>query len=317
MKKIVIITGVAGMIGSCLLEKYIKKKYTIIGIDNFTLGKKKFIKNFFKKNFFFLNIDLSKEKIAKKIKKIVKNNILSEIWLMAANSDINLGRKNKDVDLDNTFLTTYNTLNNLSELVNTKTKIIFASSSAIYGEIKNKITEDTLSLGARSNYGAMKLASESYVSYFSHTHNVFSFIFRFPNVVGKNLTHGVIYDLYKKLRTHSKYLDILGNGHQQKPYSYDSEIIDCMIYVKEKKFKKKINTFNIGTDDKGIKVKEIVKILLKKFKSNKIPRYEKNPRGWLGDIPKYRYSTYKINSLGFKFKLNSRESVKLAIDNLS
>jgi len=317
MKKIVIITGVAGMIGSCLLEKYIKKKYIIIGIDNFTLGKKKFIKNLFNKNFFFFNIDLSKKKTTKKIKELIKNNILSEIWLLAANSDINLGIKNTDVDLNNTFLTTFNTLNNLSDVVNKKTKIIFASSSAIYGEINKKITEKTESLGARSNYGAMKLASESYISFFSHTHNVSSFIFRFPNVVGQNLTHGVIYDLYKKLRTRSKYLNILGDGHQQKPYSYANEIIDCMIYTIDKKFKKKINIFNIGTDDKGIKVNEIVRMLLNKFNSNKIPRYEKNSRGWPGDIPKYQYSTSKINSLGFNFKLNSREAVKLAIDNLT
>ena len=90
-----------------------------------------------------------------------------------------------------------------------------------------------------------------------------------------------------------------------------------MIYTIDKKFKKKINIFNIGTDDKGIKVNEIVRMLLNKFNSNKIPRYEKNSRGWPGDIPKYQYSTSKINSLGFNFKLNSREAVKLAIDNLT
>ena len=42
-----------------------------------------------------------------------------------------------------------------------------------------------------SYYGAMKLASEAFISAFSFNNNIKSFIFRFPNVVGKNLTHGV------------------------------------------------------------------------------------------------------------------------------
>ena len=44
-KKIILITGAAGMMGSELIEKLINDNYLIIGIDNFRLGKKKFIKN--------------------------------------------------------------------------------------------------------------------------------------------------------------------------------------------------------------------------------------------------------------------------------
>ena len=60
MKDLVIITGVAGMVGSNLLEKIIKKKsQIIIGIDNYKLGKKVNIQRYLNsKNFFFFNIDL-------------------------------------------------------------------------------------------------------------------------------------------------------------------------------------------------------------------------------------------------------------------
>ena len=50
--------------------------------------------------------------------------------------------------------------------------------------------------------------------------------FRFPNVVGKNLTHGIIYDFLKKLK--NNVFQVLGNGNQQKPYSYSKEIIDAI-----------------------------------------------------------------------------------------
>jgi UDP-glucose 4-epimerase len=317
MKKAIIITGVSGMIGSALLRRCLKKKTIVIGIDNFTLGKKKFIEEFLSnKNFLFFNHDLSKEKAPNKINIIVKKYNVSEIWMLAANSDINLGIKNPNIDLKNTFLTTFNTLNNFRTSINSKTKIIFSSSSAVYGEINKKINEKTTSLGARSNYGAMKQSAENYISYFSHALEANSYIFRFPNVVGKNLTHGVIYDLHKKLLKPSKFLNVLGNGEQQKPYSNVEEIIDCMMFVKNKKFNNKINFFNIGTSDKGMKVKDIANILLKQSGLKKIISYEKNIRGWAGDVPKYQYSTSKINKLGFVFKLSSKEAVQLAIKNL-
>ena len=51
--KIILITGVAGMLGSELIEKVLKKNI-VIGLDNFELGKKKFIKQYFKKKKFLL-----------------------------------------------------------------------------------------------------------------------------------------------------------------------------------------------------------------------------------------------------------------------
>ena len=44
MKKIIIITGAAGMVGSNLIDKYINKDVIIIAIDNLKLGKFKFLK---------------------------------------------------------------------------------------------------------------------------------------------------------------------------------------------------------------------------------------------------------------------------------
>ena len=44
MKKLIFITGVAGMVGSNLLGKYINTDNLIIGIDSLVLGKKSFLR---------------------------------------------------------------------------------------------------------------------------------------------------------------------------------------------------------------------------------------------------------------------------------
>ena len=43
-----------------------------------------------------------------------------------------------------------------------------------------------------------------------YKHKIKSLLFRFPNVVGKNLTHGVIYDLTKKILSQKNFLQVFG-----------------------------------------------------------------------------------------------------------
>ena len=62
-KKKILITGCAGFIGSNLLDALLKKNFEIIGIDNFSTGKKKFIKkNLNNKSFKFYNFNLINKK---------------------------------------------------------------------------------------------------------------------------------------------------------------------------------------------------------------------------------------------------------------
>ena len=74
--------------------------------------------------------------------------------------------------------------------------------------------------------------------------------------------------------------------------------------------------FNIGSNDDGVKVKDIVRKIKKKLKSQKKIKFQKQKVGWKGDVVKYKYSTKKINNLGFKFKLNSQEAINKTINNI-
>lgn len=89
--KNIIITGVAGMIGSNLLNFFLKKNYTVYGIDckKYILVNK--IKNIKSKNFKYLDYDLSYEKNIKNILILLKKNKFESIWHLAANSDIQIG----------------------------------------------------------------------------------------------------------------------------------------------------------------------------------------------------------------------------------
>ena len=136
-KKLYIITGIAGLLGSTLLPKILLKKNSIVvGIDNLKLGKIKFIKKFLnKKNFFFFKANLDKRIKSLKFKQILAQNHLEEIWHLAANSDIPSGINNPRIDYRDTFLSTFNILNFVKPFLNSNSKVIFSSTSAIYGNI--------------------------------------------------------------------------------------------------------------------------------------------------------------------------------------
>lgn len=308
--KVSLITGVAGTIGSNLAKFLINKNHIVIGLDNLSLGKLSNIKSLrYNKYFFFYKVDVSKENELKKIEKKISK--IDYIWLLSANSDIRSGIKNFHVDLKNTFMTTYISLNFLKDKLKKKSQIIFSSSSAVYGKLNKKISENDKIFFPISNYGESKLISEIFIRNFAKKNNLKYLILRFPNVVGKPFTHGVIFDLANKIKKNT-FLQVLGNGYQQKPYAHVSEIVNCMYFLINKKNTKK--EYLLGPTGNGTTVREIVNHLKNYFNvKNKKVVYQKKKIGWKGDVPKYNYNTNKLKKEGFKFKYSSLDAVKISI----
>ena len=306
----VLVTGAAGFIGSRLCKELLKDKKKVIGIDNFLLGTKQNIKNItsINKDYFeFIEHDLSDEsQISNLIEKLKKIGKIDEVWHMAANSDIRAYEDGFEKDFRNTFLTTVNT-GRILESINTK-KLIFASSSAIFGTVSSPIKEKHGPILPESYYGAMKVASEAYISsittYFLNNY----LIFRFPNVVGKNVTHGIVFDFIKKLKNNPEELKVLGNGSQKKPYLYIDDLIDGMKFISNKNYKNGI--YNLTPLDDGITVKEIAEIAIEVLSPDSKPRYEDTPIGWSGDVPYYSYDSKKMLETGWKPKYSSRDAIK-------
>lgn len=304
-----IITGAAGFIGSELTKNLLSKNYRVIGIDNFLLGTRdniELIKNI-NGDFQFIEYNLSAYNNLQDLLTNLKNYSEIEcIWHLAANSDIRGSSNALLTDLENTFFSTISA-GVLSEELNIK-EIVFSSSSAVLGTVDKKIEENHGPLLPESYYGAMKSASESYISaiktYFLKKYT----IFRFPNVIGKNTTHGIVFDFKNKLTLKPKYLNVLGDGNQKKPYLYIDDLIDGMLFLKNLESDNRI--FNLSPLDSGITVKEIAEIAIKTLSPDTIATYENKPNGWPGDVVKYEYSLDKMLSTDWKPKYSSKEAIQ-------
>lgn len=311
MKKL-IVTGGAGFIGSHLVDLLLAKGNKIVCVDNLYLGGKKNIEhNLSNKNFTFCKFDILN---FTKLNDLFKQERFDTVFHLVANSDIKQSVSDTSLDLKLNFMTTYNVLEAMR--INKVRDIVFASTSAIFGETDKLIIEDRGPLIPISFYGSSKLAAEAYISGYVHNFGLKAWIIRFPNVVGARATHGVLFDFFNKLKRNNQELVVLGDGRQEKPYVYIKDLVDGIVFVWENA-KKNYNYYNLGSNT-TTRVSKIVEILLDELGligKTKI-KYTGGDRGWIGDVPKFKYSLVKAKRLGWKARYNSDQAVQLAARNL-
>ncbi len=299
----ILVTGGAGFIGSYVVDKFIDKGEEVIVIDNLSSGV-----NYLNKNAHFYKVDLTNKE---KIKDVFKHYKFEEVWHIAANPDVRIGSKDPDKIYKNNILATYNLLEVMRE--EKVSRIIFTSTSTVYGEAKVIPTPEDYPTVPISIYGASKLACEALISSYCHTFDMNAWIYRFANVIGKRSNHGVIYDFIVKLKNNPNELEILGNGEQNKSYIYISDCIDAMFFGL--KVDEGVNIFNIGSEDQ-IKVKRIAEIVCEEMGLSPKFKFTGGERGWKGDVPVMLLSIEKLKSIGWKPKYNSEKAVRLATRDL-
>ena len=303
----ILVTGGAGFIGSHLCDVLIADGHNVTVVDNLVLGKVENIEHLINNpNFRFFKEDLNN---GHAMNMIFMDGEFDMVYHLAANSDIQKGGKDPMVDYQLTFNTTFNVLQMMKKYE--IKKFFFASTSAIYGETYDVLNEDYGPLKPVSNYGAGKLASEAFISAFASTYHIQTWITRFPNVVGERFTHGVIYDFIHKLQKNPNELEVLGNGEQCKPYVYVKDLVAGIQFVINNS-NEPYNVYMLGSDTRT-KVKEIAAMVIEEMGLNASIRYTGGDRGWVGDVPEFRYDLTKVNNLGWKASYDSNGAVRKAI----
>ncbi|KYK33779.1 MAG: UDP-glucose 4-epimerase [Thermoplasmatales archaeon SG8-52-3] len=301
------VTGGAGFIGSHLVDKLLKRGDFVTSYDNLSSGNKEFFKHH-KKNdkFRFVEADLLN---LKQVEKEMKDHDV--VFHIAANPFVRLGETQTKLDLEQGPIVSYNILESMR--INDIKKIVFSSSSVVYGETPGiEIPENYGPTLPISLYGAGKLGAEGLISAFCGTFDFQAWIYRFANVVGIRGTHGVIIDFIAKLKKNPKELEILGDGRQQKPYLHVSDIVDGIIFGFENS-NDQLNLFNLGCES-NTTVTRIAELVVDEMNLRDVEfKYTGGIRGWAGDVPRFQLDINKIKKLGWKESNTSDEAVRKAI----
>ncbi len=280
------ILGGAGFIGTNLAILLSQEGHEISVIDNLSLGNQIEQAG--------LDIDVQFGDISNQSTLInfLKEHSPQRVYHLAANSDIKNSALSSDLDLKDTFLTTSSLAACAKELK--IDELIFASSSAIYGESLTTVSEDAPKRPI-SPYGWMKLASEELLRQSVDSGDIRKLLVaRFPNVTGHWQTHGVVFDFLNQLRIDKTSLKVLGDGYQNKPYILASDLVSILeILISQDWEGTKI--VNVSPDS-STDVRTIVELICEICKLAPQVHYGNSKGGWAGDVPSYRLDT------GFLYK---------------
>lgn len=263
LKKKILITGGLGMIGQALI-KILCKNYSLIILDRGSqiTRNRNFIKIFGKKNVEFFSADILKKS---KIKKFFKN--VTYVIHLAAVLGVKKTENRKTYCWKVNFIGTKNVIE--LSLFNNVKKIIFSSSSEVYGEqkTKKKIKESNPLLG-KNIYALSKIEAEKFIIDYLKNKKTKYTIARLFNTYGENqVAQFFIPKLCFSIMNNKEFI-INGTGKQIRSYAYVSDIANGIKKTLNNR-KAENNIYNIGNSSEVFSLKEVVN-LVQKVKKKKI-----------------------------------------------
>lgn len=305
MNNKIIITGCAGFIGFSLANKILlNNKDKVIGIDNLNdYYDVKLKKNRLKilkknKNFLFKKIDVSNYK---NLEKTIKKNKIKIIYHLAAQAGVGYSILSPKTYMQSNFIGFFNILE-LSRIYKIP-KILFASSSSVYGDNKQLPVNESSALAPKNFYGLSKKSNEEMASIYSYYYKIKIVGLRFFTVYGPwgrpdMVMLKLINSFYKKNKF---YLNNFGNHYRD--FTFIDDVINIVIKLsKTTKIKNKFEIFNVCSS-KPISLNFLVDVFKKIIGKFKVYKREFQR----GDIIKTYGSNEKlkhiIKNLNFtKFK---------------
>ncbi len=268
MKKIYIITGGAGFIGSNLAKQLIKGGNTVYVLDDLSSG--------FERNIppeaVFYKTDVSNADL------LTGLNIpgrIDCIFHLAAQSSGEASFEDPSRDIDINYKGTYNILK-FARLKQCK-RFIFTSSMSVYGKVSDDkdYAYENSPCNPLSYYGCNKLASEKLIALFAKNANIEYTIFRLFSVYGPgqnmhNIKQGIV-SIYFSYLLNSLPIQVKGSLDRFRDFVYIDDVIDVLIKSENNK-----NTygdiFNLGTSVKT-SVRELLSFILAAYKKNDFSKW--------------------------------------------
>ncbi len=219
----IIVTGGAGFIGSHIVDALVEEGYEVHVVDNLSAGKKE---NVNPKAVLHVADIREKEKLVP----IFKN--AKYVFHEAAFPQVQYSIENPIETNEINVLGTLSVLE--ASRVNKVKRVIFASSSAIYGDQEIlPITESMQEVHPLSPYGAQKYIGEVYMKLYAQIYGVETVSLRYFNVYGPRQSasgaYASVIPKFIEFRKMNEPLTITGDGEQTRDFVNIKDIVSANI----------------------------------------------------------------------------------------
>ena len=251
----ILVTGVAGFIGSHLLEKLLSHKIDVVGLDNLSVGKLSNINNYLRDpKFDFYNGDIRDVKLV--------NDLVSKIDAvihLAALADIVPSIENPVEYFSTNVTGTFNIVAAAKQY--NISRIVYAASSSCYG-IPNKYpTPENSPIDTKYPYALTKYLGETIVLHWSQVYKLSAISLRLFNVYGLRArtsgTYGAVFGVFLAQKKAGMPLTIVGDGNQTRDFTNVKDVVEA-IYLAL--ISDKQGTYNVGTGN-PVSVNKIAELI--------------------------------------------------------
>ena len=300
-----LVTGGAGFIGSHIAEELVNRKQKVIVLDNFSTGKEENIKPFLKK-IKVIKCDIRNLPLLKKALNKV-DYVLHQAALRSVPKSVDNPRRFNEVNVSGV-------LNVLLACKEKRIKkIVFASSSSVYGPVKKMPIKESICPKPISPYSASKLSAEHYCYVFSKLYKLPVIILRYFNVFGPRQPLETKYAMAipkfitRMLKNQSP--PVHDDGRQSRDFTYVSDIVKAnLLAVKAEAVDGEL--FNIASG-RRYTVLELIKYLNTLLDKNIKPQFVPSR---IGDVRHTQADISKAeNLLGYKPSVSFKKGLKKTI----
>ena len=301
--KNILITGGAGFIGSHIADNLIDNNNIRI-VDNFSTGNIKNFKNPDHENLQIITADICNANLDELTSGI------DYIFHLAAMASVPLSVENP-VECNETNLNATVKLLN-SAVKNDVKKIVFSSSSAVYGENRNMPLKETEPPMPTSPYAASKASCELYLKSFYESYGLNYTALRYFNVFGpkqdKNSQYAAVIPNFISAILEENQPEIYGDGEQTRDFVYVKDIVKANVAACKSDYN---GIVNIASGEK-LTINRLYEIIKETLGSDLEPKYLPERPGdikhSLADVKNMEKINLKIDSSDFKSQLE--ETVK-------
>jgi len=308
----VLVTGGAGFIGSHIVEKLVRIGAKVIVLDNFVTGTMDNLKFKLENN----NIDNSLEVIEGDIRDMnLVMDITKNVDYVSHQAALRSVPKSVSNPLAYHEVDVTGTLNVLVAADKNKVKrVVFASSSSVYGEREIFPEKENDVLLPISPYACCKLAAENYCGLFTRCYGLETISLRYFNVFGPRQSlenkYAVVVPKFIISLLNKQPTPIFGDGKQARDFTYIDNVVDANLaaFVSKKGIGEVFNiACSCAVTVLGLS-KTIQKLIGVKIGHNFLPPRPGDVNKTLADINKAR------ENLGFEPKISLEEGLKETIE---
>ncbi len=283
MRKNVLITGVAGFIGSYVARHFIQEGFQVVGLDS------RLPEAASSQHFHFYQCTLPSKDLGHFLQQFRPQVCIH----CAGPASVDLSMVNPDFDFNASVPPTFNLLESL-RLHAPECRLVYLSSAAVYGNPELFPIKEDQSPQPISPYGFHKLVCEQICLEFVKVYGLRTAIVRIFSAYGVSLKRQVLWDICRKALT-EEVLKLKGTGNETRDFIHIQDVARAIyILVNRAPFRGEVYNLANGVETM---IRELADLVLKKlgriipveFDGGHTPG---NPLNWLADIS-------RIKGMGF------------------